>query len=286
VRRAGSTLAFVALIFLVTEPFFIAAVRVSRGRVLDAPPGLGANALVLIGTLAPALVALGLTARADGGDGVRALLGRLFRWNVGAPWYAFALLYMIGVKVAVAVLARVATGAWPRFGSTPFVLLIAATLFSTAVGGQAGEEIGWRGYALPRLAARFGLGGASLVVGVIWALWHLPLFYLRGVDTYGQSFPVYLLQVVAMSVAIAWLWWRTNGSLTLTMLMHAAINNTKDIVPSVARVPTNPLVPEASLTSWLGLAVLWTIAGMLLVAMRRADIAAASTSANDPAPAR
>jgi membrane protease YdiL (CAAX protease family) len=47
------------------------------------------------------------------------------------------------------------------------------------------------------------------VLGVIWALWHLPLFYLRGADTYGQSFPVYVLQVTALSIAIAWLYWRT-----------------------------------------------------------------------------
>jgi len=77
VRLAGSTLAFVALTFLGTEPLFIAAAWVSRGRVLDAPPG--ANALVLLGTFAPALVALGLTAKAEGGDGVRARLGTLSR---------------------------------------------------------------------------------------------------------------------------------------------------------------------------------------------------------------
>jgi hypothetical protein len=81
VRLAGSTLAFVALTFLGTEPLFIAAAWVSRGRVLDALPGLGANALVLLGTFAPALVALGLTAKAEGGDGVRALLGTLSRWK-------------------------------------------------------------------------------------------------------------------------------------------------------------------------------------------------------------
>jgi membrane protease YdiL (CAAX protease family) len=268
--RPPVTLTFFALTFLVTEPCFVAAAWLARGHAPDTPPGLGANALVLLGTFAPALVALALTARAEGRDGVRALLGRLFRWKVGARWYAFALLYMIGVKLFVAVLARLSTGAWPSFGATPFARLIAATLFSTVVGGQAGEEIGWRGYALPRLAARLGLGGASLVLGVIWALWHLPVFYLRGADTFGQSFPAYLLQVVAMSVAMAWLYGRTNGSLTLTMLMHAAINNTKDIVPSVARAPANPLRPEASLTSWLGLAVLWAIALALLVRMRRA----------------
>jgi membrane protease YdiL (CAAX protease family) len=122
--------------------------------------------------------------------------------------------------------------------------VLAAALFSTVIGGQAGEEIGWRGYALPRLAAPFGLARASIMLGMIWACWHLPLFFLPQADTYGQSFPVYLLQVTALSVAIAWLYWRTNGSPLLTMLMHAAINNTKDIVPSLAMTGTNPFNAE------------------------------------------
>jgi membrane protease YdiL (CAAX protease family) len=138
------------------------------------------------------------------------------------------------------------------------------------VGGQAGEEIGWRGYALPRLAARFGLGGASIVLGVFWACWHLPLFYLRGAETFGQSFPVYLLQVTALSVAIAWLFWNTQGSLLLTMLMHAAVNNTKDIVPSIASAPGNPFEFRASLMAWLGIALLWIVAAYFLVRMRNA----------------
>lgn len=185
---------------------------------------------------------------------------------------------MAAIKLTVALVHRLATGVWPRFGDTPWVLMIAATVFSTVIGGQAGEEIGWRGYALPRLAARFGLGGASIVLGVIWACWHLPLFYFQGADTNGQSFVAYLLQVTALSVAIAWLYWRTNGSLLLTMLMHAAINNTKDIVPSIARTATNPFALSASLVSWLTVALLWIAAGYFLVRMRRAEPRARSDS--------
>ena len=268
----GSLLGFFALTFLVTWTFYIVAVVLSGG----VPPGAGlrpgVGTLVLLGTFAPSMVALGLTARAQGGAGVRALLARLFMYRVSARWYVFAAGYMAAIKLAVALAYRVVAGAWPRFGFESWTVMIAATIFSTVVGGQAGEEIGWRGYALPRLAARLGLGGASIVLGVIWACWHLPLLFLRGVDTYGQSFPAYLLQVVALSVAIAWLYWRTGGSLLLTMLMHSAINNTKDIVPSVARAVANPFAPSASLMSWLGAAVLWMAAGYFLIRMRKALI--------------
>ena len=269
--RRGSLLGFFALTYVVSWTFFIAAVALSAG----VPPGAGlrpgVGTLVLLGTFAPSLVAIGLTARAEGGAGVRALLGRLFEWRVSARWYVFAVSYMAAIKLTVALVHRLVTGAWPRFGFDAWYLMIAATVFSTVIGGQSGEEVGWRGYALPRLAARLGLGGASIVLGVIWASWHLPLFFLQGADTAGQSFPAYLLQVTALSVAIAWLYWHANGSLLLTMLMHSAINNTKDIVPAVARTATNPFWPSASLMSWLGAAVLWIAAACFLVRMRKAD---------------
>jgi CAAX protease family protein len=146
--------------------------------------------------------------------------------------------------------------------------MIAATILSVVVGGQTGEEVGWRGYALPRLAARFGFAGASVILGVIWACWHLPLFFALGGDTVGQSFPLYLVQVTAVSVAITWLYVRTNGSLLLTMLMHAAINNTKDIVPSPVPGAINPWALSTSVVAWLTAALLWLFALYFLARMK------------------
>jgi membrane protease YdiL (CAAX protease family) len=124
---------------------------------------------------------------------------------------------------------------------------------------------------LPRLSARFGLGAASVIVGILWASWHLPLFFNpAGGDTYGQSFPLYLLQVTAVSVAMAWLYWRTGGSLLLVMLFHAAINNTKDIVPSAVPGATDALSFTASLVGWLTVALLWICAAYFLVRMHHA----------------
>lgn len=160
---------------------------------------------------------------------------------------------------------RVATGAWPRFGSEPWYLIPLAIAISTPF--QAGEEIGWRGYALPRLAARFGLGSASILLGLIWACWHLPQFFIPEADTYGQSFLVYVLQVTALSVAMAWLYARTNGSLLLVMLMHAAVNNTKDIVPSAVPGATSTFGVSASLVAWLTVTLLWICAAYFLARM-------------------
>ena len=222
-----------------------------------------------VGVFAPGIVALFLTWQLEGSAALTELIRRLVRWNVGGRWYVFALGYMAAVKITVALLHRLVAGEWPRFGAEPWYLMLAATIFSTILLGQAGEELGWRGYALPRLAERFGLAGASVILGLIWAVWHLPLFFLAGADTTGQSFPLYLLQVTALSVAIAWVYRNTGGSLLLTMLLHAAINNTKDIVPSAVTMQGRVFTLDSSLAAWLTVGVLWIGAAYFLTRMSR-----------------
>jgi membrane protease YdiL (CAAX protease family) len=267
----GSLPGFFVLTFAVSWAFFIAVALWSRRTSADdATVGHWAGLITLPGVFAPALVAIALSARARGEHGVRELLAPLFRWQVPTWTWSFALGYMAAIKLLAALVHRLAFGAWPRFGGEPWMLMLAATVFSVLVFGQAGEEVGWRGYALPRMAARWGLGWASIVLGAIWAFWHLPLFWLRGIDKAGQSFPFYLLQVTALSVAIAWLWWRTGGSLTLTMLLHAAVNNTKDIVPSATPGAMHVFGLAASRVGWITMGLLWLSAAFFLVDMRRA----------------
>ena len=259
-------LKFFSLTYALAWICWTAAGAISRGTAPDAPAFAAlAGALFLLGTFAPGLVALAFTERAEGRAATRALLRRVFEWRVDARWYVFAIGYMPAVKLSVALVHRVATGAWPRFGHEAWYIMAAAIAVSTWV--QAGEEIGWRGYALPRLSDRVGLAPASVILGIIWASWHLPLFFVPHSDTFRQSFPLYLLQVTAVSVAAAWLYWRTNGSLLLVMLLHATINNTKDIVPSAAPGATNPFALSTSLVAWLTAAFLWIAAAYFLVRM-------------------
>src|SRR2546425_2976309 len=263
----GSLFKFFSLTYVMSWILWIAAAAILRGAASKSSVLLAISGfLYLIGVFAPSLVALALTGRADGRAGTLALLRRTVKWSVGARWYVFAVGYMAAVKLGVALVYRIATGAWPAFGQEPVYIMTVVIVFSTPV--QAGEEIGWRGYALPRLSARLGLSSASIVLGVIWACWHLPFFFISGTDKSGQSFPVYLLSATALSVAMAWLYWRTNGSLLLTMLMHAAVNNTKDIVPSAVSAATNDFSLSSSRVAWLSVAILWICAAYFLVRMR------------------
>jgi CAAX protease family protein len=124
--------------------------------------------LLLIGSIGPSAVAIALTARAQGRAGVRELLGRLLQWRVGLRWYMFALGFLAAVKLGVAVVYRVANGSWPHFGGQTWYATLMAIVAAGIFGGPLGEEIGWRGYALPRLSQRFGLATASLLLGVVW----------------------------------------------------------------------------------------------------------------------
>ena len=241
---------------------------------LGAPRDTGLLALggpvFLLGVFAPAFVALAFTASSEGRAGVTRLLARIGRWHVRARFYLFAISYMAATKLIAALVHRIAIGEWPRFGDASLPLMLGAILVSTLV--QAGEEVGWRGYVLPRLATHLGLGGASIVLGVIWALWHLPLFFLPGSGSDGQSFPIYLLHVSALSVAMCWLYWKTEGSLLLVMLMHASVNNTSGIVPAALPDSVDPMSLNGSLVAWVAVAASWVVAVLLLSRMRGAGI--------------
>ena len=251
-----SLLGFFALAFFVT---WICFGVVAAAIPASTPLGY---AFVLLGAFAPSLVAFSLTAIEQGGQGVQALLGRVVQWRAPVRLYVFAAGYMAAVKLVVAFIYRMSAGAWPRFGTEAWYVVVFAIVFSTPF--QAGEEIGWRGYALPRLASRYGLARASLLLGLIWAVWHVPQFFIRESDAYRQSFFVFVLQVVALSVAIAWVWARSGGSLLLPMLLHSAVNNSKNIVPSATPGGTHTFGFDASPVAWLTVGVLWAVALYLL----------------------
>ena len=260
-------LAFFLLTFAVTWTAWLGSAALAPGNSWFL--GVG-GPVFLLGVFAPALVALALTAFAEGREGVHRLVARIGQWQVDRRLYAFAVGYMAATELAAALVHRAATGVWPRFGDTPLPLMLGAILVSTWV--QAGEEIGWRGYALPRLARLMGLGPASLLLGAIWASWHLPLFFMQNTGSAGQSFPIYLLHVTGLSVAMAWLYWKAGGSLLLVMLMHASVNNTIGIVPLAARGAAYSLAFGAPVIAWIAVGLSWIIAIFLLYQMRRADI--------------
>jgi uncharacterized protein len=87
-----------------------------------------------------------------------------------------------------------------------------------------GEELGWRGYALPRLLERLSPLVASLIVGVVWWLWHLPTFVIAGTPQFRQPVVAFLIMTTAYSILMSWTFLHTRGSVLIATLFHGAVN--------------------------------------------------------------
>ncbi len=185
------------------------------------PTGLG-FVLVLLASLVPSSVAIMLVAVLHGKAGVRKLLRRLLIWRVGVGWW-LAVVLLPTLLLGALGLSVLLGGDAPDVADTiPGVVFL--FLFSIFPGSAGGEEIGWRGFALPQLQARRSALGASVLLGVAWGVWHLPL-YLTGADLRPLSlFAPFVLLTVALSVILAWMYNGTGGSLLIVVLFHATVN--------------------------------------------------------------
>jgi hypothetical protein len=128
--------------------------------------------------------------------GLRELLGRFLIWRVGLQWWAFALLFAIIPSVAALYLFNLLGGPpvdWS--GLLPLYTVVPMFLMLTVAAG-IGEEFGWRGFLLPRLQTRHNALISSLIVGVIWAIWHIPLFFIKGTSQYEQQLEGGLLPAI------------------------------------------------------------------------------------------
>jgi membrane protease YdiL (CAAX protease family) len=204
----------------------------------------------------PFLAAIVVLAITRSKTGVVALLRRMVRWRVAPVWYAVALLLPVAITVIAAMLnvllgaqgaSSADLGGWPSLIPTFFILLLVPGL------GGAWEEPGWRGYALPRLQTGRSALVASLMLGVLWALWHLPLMVVGEVNWSD------LVLIIAVSVVFAWVFNNASGSVLIVMLMHA-MNNT------ISGNFFGPMFSGADSVrqSWL-LAALWCAVAIVLI---------------------
>ena len=170
----------------------------------------------------PLIAAVVISLLAGGPRELWALLRQLTRWRVHPIWYLIALVGPFVMAVVAAALA-VATGApMQRSGAYTDLGAVGFTFVSTMIIVGLFEEVGWRGFALPRLQRRLDALWAALVLGVLWALWHLPELIS---DPTRQRPPLqFILWALALSVIFAWLYNSTDGSLPIVIICHCAID--------------------------------------------------------------
>ena len=148
----------------------------------------------------PFLAAFIMTGATEGRAGIRRLLRRFVLWRVGLGWYLFAL---IGIPLILVLSVIVMPGALASFqGLAPLdpLPLLALFVYIFFLGGPVGEELGWRGFALPRLQSLHGPLVGSLILGVLWGLWHLPLSWTPWNTLTTLNVVVYVLATICLTI--------------------------------------------------------------------------------------
>jgi hypothetical protein len=211
---------------------FVLALAISGVFFAPVVAGILPGGFAQLGALGPSLAGIILAAIEGRKGGVRELLGRFLIWRVGIQWWAFALLFTVIPSVGALYLFSLFggptvdwSGLGPLYSVAPIILML--TIFA-----GMGEEFGWRGFAMPRLQARYNALVSSIIIGVLWGLWHIPLFLVEGTTQYNWRLDVGLISAVLMytvfliawSIQYTWVFNNTKGSVLLAAVVHGAGN--------------------------------------------------------------
>ena len=201
-----------------------------------------------IASFGPMLAAILLTAVISGQEGLRELWSRITRWRVPWPYAAFAIFSPLLLFAFAAVVIRITQGAWPDLsllGQDNYLPYLGwGVLLIWLITFGFGEEIGWRGFALPCMQRTMSVSKATLLLGLLWALWHVPSFFYH--ETYvGMSwfiFPGFIFGVLCGAVLFTWLYNGTGGSVLMVAIWHALFDL---LTASKAGQDTIPILTSA-----------------------------------------
>ena len=194
--------------------------------------GLLPPAAAQLGALSASLAAIVLVAVEGRKGGLRELLGRLLIWRVGIQWWTLALFFAIIPSMAALYLFDLLGGPPVDWSELPPLYTIVPMFILFTIAAGIGEEFGWRGFLLPRLQTRHNALVSSLIIGGMWAIWHIPQFFIKGTfqhDLGSQAglLPAFLsfsVFVIVSSIWFTWIFNNTGGSVLLAAVMHGASN--------------------------------------------------------------
>jgi uncharacterized protein len=241
-RSSGSrTWAFFLLTFAITWGLQLPGVLAQRGVLPGDPKAY--LPFVGLGALGPLLAATVLSFREGGSRAIKRLYAPMLHWRVQPGWYVMALV-VPGALLSGVLFSMNLAG---RHGPIAYLPAASGVIFGLVM--SVVEEVGWRGYALPRLQARWGSFAAAALIGVLWYLWHIPMFLGVGVPL--ELAPVMLLYFVGASLFLTWIYEGTQGSLLLVVFAHlgAHLDNSHRALPGEVL----PLLVHAIVYSALGL---------------------------------
>ena len=179
------------------------------------------NPLFLLAVYAPGLSGIFLIWRHYGLRGLGSFFRRLFFWRAPIQWWLFLL---VGIPVIVYAAAAIKGTIGEPFRFLPWTMVFPALLQSLLLGPM-GEEFGWRGLALPLLQRRFSPFWASLILGVVWAVWHAPAFFMSGTPQSSWAIGPFFVGLIAITVIMTPLFNASHGSLLIAILYHLNMMN-------------------------------------------------------------
>lgn len=218
---AAQLLLFLLLVFGLAWSIFLLFIFATDWVVATFGALSGHHPLFILAVYTPAISALLLVGLRAGHVGTGRFLSRFFLWRASVWWYVFLILGFPAISFAGAALKGNAMSA-PLFTESVNSLLPAIG-FMLVLGPV--EEFGWRGFALPILQRRFVPFWAGLFLGIIWAVWHLPAFFLSGTPQAAWGFMPFFAGSVACSVILTAFFNNARGSILLAMLFHFQMNN-------------------------------------------------------------
>ncbi len=192
--------------------------------------------VVIIGAFAPLMAAITLVTREAGWKGAKAFLSQAFNFRLKPIYLVIALVLPIIIHAIVHYLAPafgldVAKTLFPTEISVAPIILAIPYFFLMLVIGGGQEEFGWRGYAQEPLQEKIGIIPASLVIGVIWGIWHLPLWFMTGDLHSAYSFLAFVIMTTSISIMYAWLYNSSGKKLIVVMFFHAMNNTAAPLLP-------------------------------------------------------
>jgi membrane protease YdiL (CAAX protease family) len=201
--------------------------------------------VVIIGAFAPMMAAITLVAREAGWKGVKAFFGQVLDFHFKPIYLLLALalpllIHLIAHYLALALGLDVAKTLFPTdISVAPIVLAIPYFILMIIIGGGQ-EEFGWRGYAQEPLQEKIGVIPASLVIGLIWGFWHLPLWFMAGDLHSAYSFFAFVMMTTSISIVYAWLYNSSGKKLIVVMIFHAMSNTAAPLLPFLHGIEGKP----------------------------------------------
>jgi membrane protease YdiL (CAAX protease family) len=216
--------------------------------------------LYVAGLTGPLVASVVVTFMTSGWGGVWSLLKRTLIWRFSVVWYLISLFLIPLLMIGAAQICVLLFQARIDLPTPPLTIIGLTFAWMIVRGGPANEEVGWRGFLLPKLLERYHPFRATLVLIPIWAVWHWPLWLLPGLPHKYWPFACFFLIVAALSFLFTWLHLNARGSILIAILFHGAINTAVHFLPMVPpRYPgLAPFAVWIGLTWAVTLAVLWT----------------------------